>query len=207
MLGVQKPGIETPTNPYTAATEKIVGDLAFVIGLPVPPVTLWDRGAAPGSPQFVAISAWAFQQPFTWAQIEALLTRDQLRQLIRPASAMIPFEVWISAEDRQNAGNVLIGIEPSREVLGAWIDYAFSLDHVRKGNNQMACTVTAMYPPVGVPDTDVMKSFAERIAAVDNTTVEGIINRIPSQCLPRAVADNIIRNLLSRRAAVRALWP
>jgi hypothetical protein len=38
-LGVQKPGRDGVTNPFTAATEKIVADLAGAIGLPIPPVT------------------------------------------------------------------------------------------------------------------------------------------------------------------------
>jgi hypothetical protein len=120
---------------------------------------------------------------------------------------MIPFEIWISADDRQNASNVLVGIEQTGEATGAWIDYAFSLDHTWKGNNHLACALTPLYPPVGPPDTGIMKSSAQRIAAVDNSTVEAIINRIPPDYLPRGAADNIIRNLLSRRPTVSALWP
>lgn len=206
MLGVQKPGISGASNPHTAATEKIVADLAYKVGLPVPPVTLWDRGAAADDPRFVAISAWAFQQPFTWAQIETLLTHAQRQQLIRPASAMIPFEVWINADDRHNAGNVLVGFE-SEEAIGAWIDYAFSLDYLWKGNVCPGCAVTPMYPQVGVADTVSMKSTADRIAAVDSKTIEEIINRVPSGYLPRGVADNIILNLLARQTGVRSLWP
>jgi hypothetical protein len=77
---------------------------------------------------------------------------------------MIPFEVWIEAQDRQNAR-------------------------------------------VGGPDIDMMKAVAGEITSIDNAVIQGIINRIPSTYLPRAVADNIIQTLLSRRAAVRALWP
>ena len=206
MFGVQKPGISSPSNPYTAATEKIVADLAFVLDLPVPPVTLWDRGAAAGAPRYVAVSAWAFEQPFTWLQIEALLSREQLQQMVRPASAMLPFEEWIGADDRQNAGNVLVGFGPANEAIGAWIDYAFALDHVWRGNERANCAVRELYPRVGIPDTDAMKSTAERIAGVDSKTIEEIINRVPSQYLPAGVAENIRRNLLLRQSAVHRLW-
>jgi hypothetical protein len=207
LLGVQKPGHGRPSNIHTAATEKIVADLAAVIGLPIPPVTLWDRGAASGDPQYVAVSAWAFEQPLTWQQGEKSLDAVQRDQLIRPASSIIPFEAWISAQDRQNAGNVLITLDATGAALGAWIDYAFALDHGWKGNNNAACPVGPLYPPVGAADVRVMREVADEIAAIDNQTIEGIINRIPSSYLARGAADNIIANLISRRAAVRALWP
>lgn len=206
LLGVQKPGHGSPSNPHTAATEKIVADLAAVIGLPIPPVTLWDRGA--GDPQYVAVSAWAFEQPLTWQQGEKFLNPQERAHLVRAASAVLPFEAWISAQDRQNAGNVLITLDPGGQPMGAWIDYAFALDHSWRGNNHAACPVGALYPPLGAAaDGAVMKQVADEIVAIDNGTIEGIINRIPSSYLPRPVADNIITNLKSRRAVVRAVWP
>ena len=205
VLGVQKPGREAVTNLYTAATEKIVADLAQHLGLPVPPVTLWDRGAAAGPPRYVAVSAWAYDPALTWGQAEPGLTPAQRASLVPWASAMVPFESWIAADDRQNPGNMLVGTDPSGEVLGAWIDYAFSLDFVWKGNHMHDCRVPPLYPPVGVPMADVMIEVADRIVGVENTTIEGIVNRIPSNYLPRAAADNIIHNLQFRRANVRAL--
>lgn len=205
MYAWQKPGIPSPTNRYTAATEKIVADLAYILDLPVPPVTLWDRGAT-AEPRYVCVSANAFDEPFTWHQIEGLLTREQLQQLVRPASAMLPFEEWISADDRQNPGNVLVGFGPNRDAIGAWIDYAFSLDHSWRGNARPNCDVREIYPRVGMPDTHAMKSTAERIAAVDSKTIEEIINRVPSHYLPSGVAENIRRNLLLRQSAVHKLW-
>jgi hypothetical protein len=119
---------------------------------------------------------------------------------------MVPFESWIGAEDRQNPGNVLIGEDANGEVLGAWIDYAFSLDHTWKGNHIPACHVPPAYPQVGAaPALDIMIEVADRIVGMDNALIEGAVNYIPSDYLPRGIADNIIRNLLSRRASVRAL--
>jgi hypothetical protein len=205
MFGVQKPGKPRPTNKYTAATEKIVADLAFVLELPVPPVTLWDRGEN-ADPRYVSVSAWAFEQPFTWREIETFLTRDHLQQLIRPASAMLPFEEWVSASDRQNDGNVLVGFGPDNEALGAWIDYAWALDYIWQGNNRPNCRVRDMYPRVGNLDTHATKATADRIASVDSKTIEEIINRVSSDYLPTGVAESILRNLLLRQPAVHKLW-
>jgi hypothetical protein len=120
---------------------------------------------------------------------------------------MMPFEAWISADDRQNGGNVLLGHSPSGAIGAAWIDYAFALDHVWKGNNVSGCNVPPMYPTLGAPSVDIMKAVAQSIAELERAAIEGILNRIPPSFLPRNVADSIGRNLLSRRAGVRALWP
>jgi hypothetical protein len=205
VVGVQKPGVDGVSNPYTAATEKIVADLAYHLRLPIPPMTLWDRGTALGPPRYVAVSAWAHEGAITWGQAEPGVTPAQRASLLPWVSAMVPFESWIAAEDRQNAGNMLVAVDPQGEVLGAWIDYAFSLDYTWKGNHMPGCHVPPAYPAVGAPMTDVMIEVADMIQGIENALIEGIVNRIPSTYLPRAIADNIILNLQSRRSAVRAL--
>jgi hypothetical protein len=205
-LGVQKPGKPSPDNPYTAATEKIVSDLAYALGLPVPPATLWDRGSSAGAPRFVVVSAWAFNAPVNWGQAQASLSPDQRNFMIRAASAMVPFEMWIGAQDRQNDSNVLVdGAAPAGQAYAAWIDYAFALDHTWKGNLVPASVVAPMFPPVGVADSPTMKTSADEIVNLEAAVIEAIVNRVPAEYLPRAVADNIIRNLIGGRAAVRAL--
>jgi hypothetical protein len=202
-LGVQKPGRDGVTNPYTAATEKIVADLAGVIGLPIPPVTLWDRGAAAGDPRFVAMSAWAFSSALTWAQAETLLTAEQKLSLAGAASAVLPFEVWVSAQDRQNPGNMLVdGNLVDNQARGAWIDYSFSLDYFWKGNLDVSTNVPQIYPPVGGLDVSRAREAATAISMVDPATIEGIVNRVPEDYLPKAAGQNIIRNLLARQAPV-----
>lgn len=206
MLGVQKPGRDNPDNPYTAATEKIVADLAHLLGLPIPPACLFDSGEG-STPRYVAISAWAYAAPLTWGQADALLTPVQKDSLRTEASAMIPFESWIAAEDRSNAGNVLVNVEANSDVHGAWIDYAFSLDHVWKGNQGAPCNVGGMYPPVGAPINEFVTEVAQRIVALTDDSIQRVVNRIPSEYLPTAVGGNIVRNLLDRRAIVRRLFP
>jgi hypothetical protein len=191
------------TNPFTAATEKIVADLAGVIGLPIPPVTLWDRGAAGGAPRFVAVSAWAFSSALTWGQVEALLSPEQKSSLAGVASAVLPFEVWVSAQDRQNPGNMLVdGNLVDDQARGAWIDYSFSLDYVWKGNRDVSTGVPPVYPPVGPLDVSRAREAATAISTIEAATIESIVNRVPEDYLPKAAAQNIIRNLLARQAPV-----
>jgi hypothetical protein len=202
-LGVQKPGRDGVTNPHTAATEKIIADLASAVGLPIPPVTLWDRGGAAGDPRFVAISAWAFSSALTWAQAETLLSAEQKLSLAGAASAVLPFEVWVSAQDRQNPGNMLVdGDLIGNQARGAWIDYSFSLDYVWKGNLDVSTSVPPIYPPVGALDVSRAREAATAISEVDPATIESIVNRVPEDYLPKAAGQNIIRNLLARQAPV-----
>jgi hypothetical protein len=206
VLGVQKPGdARQLNNPHTAATEKIVADLAYCLGLPIPPITLCDRGASAGPPRFVCVSAWAFEQALQWGQAEPGMTSAQRDALLPWASAIMPFESWISAQDRQNPGNMLVGLSPSGQVAGAWIDYAFSLDYAWQGNLVAGCAVCPLYPALGNPVAEMVKMTVDRISALDDGVIEGIINRVPADYLPRAVANNVIRNLLARRADVTTL--
>jgi hypothetical protein len=204
--GVQKPGKIGVSNRHTPATEKIVADLARVIGLPVPPITLHDRGAAAGEPRYVAISAWAFDAAVTWAQAEPLLSPVQKASLVPVASAMIPFELWIGASDRQNAGNVLIDGALGMTLKGAWIDYAFALDHAWKGNLHAAAGVQPVYPPIGALDAAVAKTVAQEIVKVDDAVIGDIVNRIAAEYLPQPIAANIVRNLVARKPQVSAIF-
>jgi hypothetical protein len=204
--GVQKPGKVGVSNAHTPATEKIVADLARVLGLPVPPITLYDRGAAAGDPRYVAISAWAFDAPVTWGQAEPLLSPGQKASLLPVASAMMPFELWIGASDRQNAGNVLIDGALGMTLKGAWIDYAFALDHVWKGNLHPPGGVQPLYPPIGAVDAAVAKTVAQDIVKVDDAVIDEIVNRIAAEYLPQPVAANIVRNLVARKPQVSATF-
>jgi hypothetical protein len=206
LLGVKKPGAGIDrVYPYMPATEKIVADLAFALGLPVPPVTLWNAGDGKGGPLYHCVSAWAFTAPVTWSQVKDKFPGASAAALIPAMSAMVPFETWIDAKDRHGE-NVLLAAEPAGRPVVAWIDYAFSLDFVWKGNPTPIGALAPHNPPFGSPDRDVMIEVADRISAIDDGIVEEIINRIPADCLPQAVAKSICSNLLVRRKPLRALW-
>ncbi len=183
-----------------------MADLAHCLGLPVPPVTLWDRGASSGQPQFVAVSAWAYEGVLQWGQVDATLTYDQRLALLPAASAMVPFEAWIGAQDRQNPGNMLVAADANGDVKGAWIDYSFSLNHSWNGNHQPNCQIVPMYPMVGSPVAGVVADVVNGISGLQDAEIGKIVNRIPSDYLPRSIADTILKNLLDRRATLRSIF-
>jgi hypothetical protein len=184
-----------------AAREKIVADLAYLLGLPVPPVTLWNTGGG----TYAAVSAWAFEKPSTWGHVKGSFPGAAAAALVPAMSAMLPFEAWIDAQDRHNDGNVLLTVASSGEPLAAWIDYAFSLDYVWNGNLVNACALPQQYPPFGNPDPAVMREVAGKIAAVKDEEIERLVKRIPEDCLPKDVAGAICSNLSARRSVVRGL--
>lgn len=214
LLGVQKPGpvdgpdpeYTAPRNPHTAATEKIVADLAFVLGLPIPPVILWDRGREASGERYVAVSAWAFQQPMSWRDAEPTLNAAQRSALVPQASAIVPFEIWIGATDRRNAGNVLISVDSLQQSRGAWIDYAYALGYGANGKSEDSRALVPLFPPVGGPNIEMMKAVADAIAALSDEVIDRVVSRIPSEYLPHGVAQSIMRGLLSRQPLVKELF-
>jgi hypothetical protein len=87
-----------------AAHEKIASDLAFVLGLPVPPVLLLQR---PSPPRWCAVSAWAFSEAQPLAPGASLPTRA-----VSALAALAAFDFWIGAADR-SLRNVVVDGEGS----------------------------------------------------------------------------------------------
>src|SRR5206468_12857702 len=116
-----------------AAHEKIAADLAYDLGLPLPPVVLWEYvHAGPQEERYMAISAEAFPNAHMWRQV---LTLPPLLQRVHPqlkwvCSAMAPFDTWVDNTDRHNDGNLLltedVSVQPAL-LRVAFIDYANSL--------------------------------------------------------------------------------
>jgi hypothetical protein len=81
-----------------AALEKIAGDMAYDLGLPVPPVILWKRPrSTPTSEECVAISARPFRG-VTWNLAGTGQQAKEWLRLLRPA-----------ADCRQDSSGILAG--------------------------------------------------------------------------------------------------
>lgn len=84
--GVAKPGRLIGDKCLRAMHEKIVSDLAYVLGLPVPPVILWDRGAGHDD-RYCAVSAWAFGGANEWPHVKGKLKPVQIEAAKHVAGA------------------------------------------------------------------------------------------------------------------------
>lgn len=195
--GLAKPGVRKP-EPY-AATEKIISDLAYHVGMPVPPVVLWDRGSdpkfAPPAERYVAISAWVFAEDWTWDKALPGLKDEEKKALEPVFSGMRVFDTWVSANEDRAGKHALLNSKDFSQM--AFIDYAFSMLRYWKDTN---------YPDGGLqgfnPMTDdraAMKHVAERIAALDSKVIDEIVTRVQDNYL-NALQKSIICANLKHRA-------
>ena len=128
-MGVAKPGIAKTDGVPRAAHEKIASDLAYFLGLPVPPAVLWHRVPCPsGAHPFCVISATAFIQPLDLGPSMHLIVGPLLDDARWITSAIAAFDSWIGAQDR-HLGNAIIDADTSAGLKMAFIDYSYSLSH------------------------------------------------------------------------------
>jgi hypothetical protein len=200
LRGVAKPGETIGDRCLRAAHEKIVSDLAYVLGLPVPPVTLWDRGdTIAGDGRNCAISAWAFASPIEWQHFRGKITPAQAALGGMAAGAMRVFDTWIAASDRK-ADHVLVSDDGDTATLKlAYIDYAFALSHEWIGPGNRGVDPRPAWPD-GVPvDTAASQAVLLAIDGLDELQIAEIVNRIPAGCFVDGARDAIIKGLLERR--------
>ena len=103
-----------------AALEKIASDLAFDLGLPVPPAVLWEREGPRSHGRQLIISAAPFDGALTWLQVEAAPSSVAARilpSLAPSASAISAFDTWLPTrfllpQDRDEILNALLYRQP-----------------------------------------------------------------------------------------------
>jgi hypothetical protein len=118
-----------------ATHEKIVSDLAFQLGLPVPPVVLWHRADATDVQwPWCSISAWAFPGARMFSELNATIPPEHRGTAREALSAMVAFDAWVGVEDR-NTGNLIVDGDYKSPQPAACIDYCWSLSkHWTKGS-------------------------------------------------------------------------
>ena len=145
-----KPIFDHPDEPAVcrAAREKIAADLAFDLGLPVPPVQLCiRRGGRARIP--AAVSLVMYPRQWAWEQIRHLPLTDpdigsSLASVLATATPMLAFDTWLELRAVDASGRVIFwsgavaddGKGPVEE--GAHFCRAYLLDahgnHINKRN-------------------------------------------------------------------------
>lgn len=211
--GYAKPGHDQPSVAQhpRAGHEKIAADLAFELGLPVPPAVLWDRGnvAAPQE-RYLAISHLAFTPTFTWAQVQThrVLVQRLAAAISEAASAMAAFDTWVGNTDRVNAANVLVQLDDRQNppiARVAYIDYANSLSYGWRagGAAWMQGPAVGCYPQEVVPNLAAMAEGVGRIEALSPAVIEGVVGRIPPGFLTDECRQVILGGLSYRKGTLR----
>jgi len=204
--GLAKPGTSEPPVRHhpRAAHEKIAADLAYELGLPVPPVILWQRGR-----QSMSISGLAFPRALPWGAIPPSLRGQLLPRLSAVASAMATFDSWLANMDRQNDGNLLLSEDDSVTppiLRVAYLDFANSMAYrwAQKERWKLDDAV-ACYPDSVPLDGTSLRAAIQEIEKFPHTTIEEIVTRIPEEFLSVPHRTTILEGLLHRQPRVRGM--
>ncbi len=196
-----------PLQRPVAAYEKIASDLAYLLRLPVPPVTLYERAAAPGGePRHHAVSAMPFNAFFSWRKtLEQPALAARIRAFTPPVmSAMVAFDTWVHAHDHcNNPENLLVA--PSAVPGFAFIDYGQSLLEKWRGGGFTTPFAAPLYDGETKMDVCTLRAAVAAIETIPNASIRAIVARIPAEFLAAAHAKVIIEGLLYRRDHLREM--
>lgn len=202
-----------------AAREKIAADLAFDLGVPVPPVLLARRTNCPsGAEEFVSVSLVMYPMQWSWGNIKSFLSdpTSPVTVAVKPrlpkaAALGLAFDTWVGQMDHcDHPHNMVCGYDPGDMNSISWLllDYSFSLGFggawtASKGGGT-PCQIAA-FPPLMLPvlDKAVLAETVAKIEAFEPGTIEDVVRRIPRSHLEQQDAEEIVKGLLDRRGLVR----
>ena len=206
-FGWSKPTKICPDDEPRAANEKLSYDLAYDLGLAVPPVTLFNRDCSSGEEGKCCVSLFMFDQMFELGQLVALqgVDRSKAAQAIREGSGIVSFDAWIGNRDRSQR-NVLIGYDSA---TGRWwpafIDHAFALNSGNQWNGAKWKDVRLSNMPSemrAVIDKGLALATAGRIAGITDKEIGALIDRIPSEYMTSEQRSVVLEGLSGRRGLV-----
>jgi hypothetical protein len=208
-----------PANPAShfptvcAAHEKVVSDLAYVLGLPIPPVVLSRPPSNLDFPSIVAVSYVPFPQCRRWSE-RLGIAEFAPANITQIASAMAVFHTFICDTDHGgNDGNQVIDMYfEDRYVHGiAFIDYAYSLTHTWDWNqvppspNRSFGRCNVFDQSIAGLDEAAIAEAVELIEGLPDETVRKLVNRIPDDSYSSTVAETLCEFLCERKANLRRL--
>jgi hypothetical protein len=198
-----------------AAREKIAADLAFELGLSVPPVLLTENGKTADAERFAAVSLVMYPIQISWGAIDDRLARGEpaefapmLPRLPTAASQALAFDTWVGQSDHVKPSNIVFGYEDGRAAQGrlVFLDYAFSqgifggwdnANHLKCGAAPFPKRLCATVESAAVSD------MVQRIESLPDEVITDIVRRIPFQWLREEEGTPILTGLLARRRLVR----
>ncbi len=209
-----KPTEEKADDPLyrRAAREKIASDLAFELGLPVPPVLL--ATFPPGLP--ACISLVMYPRQFAWEHIKSQSLDESdlgvaLARALPQCGSMLAFDTWIKQMDHgDHPHNIVLGYVPGQLATSelVFLDFAFSMGFDRSWNEGGWRDVRkAHFPPLMLEqlDSERLEDGVRRIESLADETIATIIDRIPEPFLPRDQAGVIKEGLMGRKNLIRGV--
>ena len=199
-----------------AAREKIAADLAFDLGVDVPPANLAISEVGGKSERFVSISLVMFPHQFSWGEMRELLPKDTelsrtLRLLLpKPCARALAFNTWVDQTDHNDhPANIQFGYEGRDFSKGRFVflDYAFSMGVSGQWTNGgwQVCGA-APFPPLmnAALDPAELSVAIDRIEKFTEDDIKQVVGRVPWQYLMNDDKVPIVEGLVGRRGLVRA---
>ena len=216
-LAYLKPTKLCPPNHPRAANEKIAFDLAYYLGLPVPPVLLYRRKVEnkQGNQEetrtcisFVIYSKW-----WKWFDIWDSLpdfsesVRNKIKDDLTKCSGMIAFDVFLGQTDRNNSGNVIYGWDPNNTKYSGFgfIDFSYSMNYNDQWDNAKWTNLSKVSIPQFFDDyldINLIHKIAEDIANLPDSVIKSIVSRIDEDYLQKPERIKLIGYLIGRKKLI-----
>jgi hypothetical protein len=186
--GFMKPGKKCGSGGRRAAYEKIASDLAFEIGLNVPPAVLYYRTPfTPLQEEKVIISLCPDGSCYYWKDLAGIASQDAteaFQKILAIGSGIVALDAWLDNDDRHNKDNTIFAGEPYREAI--FIDFCNTMDHKKEWNGGKY----DHFPKRSLPDPfktaldwNIVDGAINRIAGLSDDTIGDIVCRIPDDFL------------------------
>jgi hypothetical protein len=202
ILGVAKPAIH-PRGIFRGANEKIASDLAYRLGLPVPPVVLWSDPDDPTS--LYSISGWACKQPDFWDNQLPNLSDTFKANCAQLIADVTIFHTWIGDGDRHGQ-NTLVDLESSEDAPRLYfIDHAFCMSGAFGDLTDINKITHNYYPQVWIQHNMLAKMLS-LIENLDSDDIAGIVSRIPAPFLNQDKSAKIAQELVRRKELLAAVF-
>lgn len=211
--------LKLESDKYRAAREKIAADLAYDLGLCVPPVLLATRQDALGAEETnVCVSLVLYARQWSWQQIRQLINAGAQDEITQLASASLAdaaalahvFDTWVDQYDHNDhPHNIVFGYTPEmpdKEHAFVFLDYSFSmgLDGRWRNNGYMQIN------PAGFPllmkqaiTEDALEEAISRIQGYPEQKINQIVNKIPESHLDVTDRELIVGGLCYRKDRIR----
>lgn len=203
-------------NHCRAAREKVASDLAFDLGLCVPPAQLTIRENPPtGCTRQVVVSLIEYPRQWTWSKVKLIRIDDEpaglaLAQALSRCSPHLAFDTWLDQKDHNDhPDNIVWGYDPGTPGDSSiiFLDYANSMgfDGSWAGNGWRQ-TVAPQWMPLMKQHMDrtALRRMIEKIERFPEDGLRKVVERIPDEYLPASQKGIILNGLIGRRGAIRA---
>lgn len=216
-----KPWSSNRSRGCRAPREKIASDLAYDLGVPVPPVVLSKRPrAAHDGEMFTCVSLYVYAAGFPWEVVRDNLAAGKAEvstwvvpHLPSAAAVGLAFDTWLDQRDHgDTTSNILFGYDQAdySQAGFVFIDYAFSMGMTGQepawvdGGHLLCRHVPFPSMMLERMDRGALEDAIKRIETYPDNCLEEIVSRIPGDYFQPQERESILAGLRDRKLHLRS---